>query len=270
MVNGRRRAVFITGGMSGIGEELAKRYAAEGCHLAIFDLACKDSVEQAISRCKQSSEQKLEVFEVSVADHLALDEAVNKAVEKIGSPSLAINCAGILRTAAFRELSYEDFKQTIDVNLFGSRNFASSVLAHMHSGDHLALVASLAGIVGTYTHGAYAPSKFGVVGLAEVLRTEFKVEGIDISVICPGEITTPMLDEERRMGSKVAEKMNAFSGLQTVQEACDGIVKGLDRRDFMITPSARAALTRFLAHKLTGLSKWIIDKKLVKALRDNA
>ena len=263
--HGAPKVAFISGGGSGIGLSLARALLAEGTSVAIFDLKVEDALLNEL--CGLSPQwARAERFLVDITDPEAVDKAMDEAVSTFGAPDFAINCAGILRTAVFTEMPYAMFDQSIRVNLYGSRNFAAGVLKHMQPGGHLALIASLAGMCGSYTHGAYATSKFGVVGLAEVLRTELKPKGIDVSVVCPGEISTPMLEEERRVGSKVTEIVNEFAGVLPVEVAVQGILDGLRRRTFMITPGFRAKLTRYLARSHTGLFRWIVDSKVAKAL----
>jgi len=265
--NVKKDVVFISGGMSGLGSELGRRYVCQGASLAIFDLQENTQTLSGLQACITSSDQLIKVYSVDICDPIAMDSAVNIAVNEIGTPTIALNSAGILRTGTFSEISFETFKQVIDVNLIGSRNFAASVVPHLQKGGHLALVASIAGIIGTYTHAAYAASKFGVVGLAQVLRVELKQQGIDVSVICPGEIDTPMLKQERVDGSEVAKTLNAFSGVLSVEQACKGIFNGLQKRQFMITPGIRAKFTREFAHKASTVFRKLVDIKLSRALR---
>lgn len=262
---GQPQTAFISGGGSGLGLNIAQNLIREGVNVALFDRDVSPSVISALKPLALHNNQKVERYIVDITNPEALDNAVQSAVRDVGSPDLALNSAGILRTATFSELSHETFVQVINVNLIGSRNFASSVLQHMQPGGHLVLVASLAGIIGSYTHAAYAASKFGVVGLAEVLRLELKLKGIDVSVICPGEIDTPMLKQERIEGSPITESMNDFAGVLTVEQAISGIMKGLHKRQYMITPGFRAKLTREMARKAMTLVHWIADGKLAKA-----
>jgi len=264
--HGVPKVAFVSGGGSGIGLNLTRALLADGASVAIFDLKVEDALLKELrGLCKGSA--RVECFVVDITDPEAVEIAMDEAAATVGAPEFAINCAGILRTAVFTEMSYAMFDQSIRVNLYGSRNFAAGVLKHMRTGGHLALIASLAGMCGSYTHGAYATSKFGVVGLAEVLRTELKPKGIDVSVVCPGEIHTPMLEEERRVGSKVTEIVNEFAGVLPVEVAVQGILDGLRKRTFMITPGFKAKLTRYLARSHTGLFRWIVDGKVAKALK---
>lgn len=260
------KTVFISGGMSGLGAELASAFIRAGSNIAIFDLQNDADVIANMKQLCPSPTQKINAYAIDIRDANAVEQAVFQAVQEVGKPNLAINSAGILRTAPFEELEQDTFKLVIDINLMGSRNFAASVTPHMGKGDHLALIASLAGIVGTYTQAAYAASKFAVVGLAEVLRLEMKLKGVDVSVICPGEIETPLLAFERQHGSEATKNLNSFAGVLTVEQACNGILKGLTRRQFMITPGAKAKFTRELSRKASGLFRKIADYKLAKEL----
>ncbi|UHQ54933.1 SDR family NAD(P)-dependent oxidoreductase [Microbulbifer sp. YPW16] len=264
--HGAPRVAFISGGGSGIGLRLAGALLQEGARVAIFDLHVDESVLADLRGKQAHAGGWVESYTVDITDPVAVTTSMDLATAEVGVPDFAINCAGILRTAEFSELAFETFEQSIRVNLIGSRNFAAGALRHMQPGGHLALVASLAGICGSYTHAAYSASKFGVVGLAEVLRTELTPEGIDVSVVCPGEIHTPMLEEERRTGRLVTEVINEFAGVMPVDKAVDGILAGLRKRQYMITPGFRARLTRAIARKAPGLFHRIIDGKVRQGL----
>lgn len=267
-IKGAPKVAFISGAGSGIGLQIAKALLSDGASLALFDLRVDDAVLESLRRgcCRQG--QRVEVFTVDISQAASVDAAIDAAVGSFGAPDFAFNSAGILRTALFTELPAETFELVIRINLIGSRNFAAGILRYMKPGGHLALVASLAGIIGGYTQAAYGASKFGVVGLAEVLRLEQKPCGIDVSVICPGEISTPLLDHERQHGSKVTEALNAAAGVLTVEQAVAGILQGLRKREFMITPGFKARFLRGMARKASGLMRWMTDKTLAGALAD--
>jgi len=83
-----------------------------------------------------------------------------------------------------------------------------------------------------------------------VLRAEQKLQGIDVSVVCPGEISTPLLTYEREHGIPITEVLNAFAGVLSVEQAVAGILHGIRRRQLIITP---------------GLLHWVGTLKLAKA-----
>ena len=141
----QHKTVFVTGGMSGLGKALASEYLRRGSDVAIFDLALNDEVLLELEEIKQRDSQNIVAYAANVADFEALNSAVEQAVEAIGRPELAINCAGIQRAQPFEQLPREDFELVFKINVFGSRNFAEAVLPRMHRGARLALVSSMAG-----------------------------------------------------------------------------------------------------------------------------
>ena len=87
-----------------------------------------------------------------------------------------------------------------------------------------------------------------------MLRAEQKLQGIDVSVVCPGEISTPLLTYEREHGIPITEVLNAFAGVLSVEEAVAGILHGIRRRQLIITPGFKAGLTGLLARKTPACS----------------
>jgi NAD(P)-dependent dehydrogenase (short-subunit alcohol dehydrogenase family) len=237
------KTLFASGGMSGIGKAVALEYLRRGADVAIFDLVVEDDVLQELHNARQNKTQQIVAFQASVTDFEQLASAVGQAVEAIGPPELAINCAGIQRAQPFGELPREDFELVVQVNMFGSRNFAAAVLPSMQSGARLALVASMAGFAANYSYAAYCASKFGVVGLGRVLRLECKPRGIDVSLICPPEVDTPMVVQEMKNMHPVSRRLKDLGGSLSVQEAMRGIFSGLDAGRSVIIPGVKAKLT---------------------------
>jgi NAD(P)-dependent dehydrogenase (short-subunit alcohol dehydrogenase family) len=267
----RWSTLFVTGGGSGIGRHLACTLAAEGTAIAVFDQQISQDAREAIRRSRRGSDQRLAFEEVDVRDAPALAAAVQRAALEVGSPRLAVNSAGLSRNARFAESTLDDFELTIGVNLVGSRNFAAAVLPHMGRGARLALIASLAGITGGYTYAAYASSKAGVIGLARVLRLECAPEGVGVSVICPPEIVTPMVERAMLDMHPATRALKDVAGTLPIEEACDEMLDQLRRGRFMVLPgrgARRAArLTRYLPDRLSAA---LADRIVRRAMRTTA
>lgn len=253
---------LISGGGSGIGLRVAEMLRARGTAVAIVDLRIG---EQARARLSAGPGPAVSFHEADVTDGAALTAAVDDAVRAVGAPALALNCAGVQDSAAFAELSEERFRRVIEVNLIGSRNFAAAALPHMRPGGQLALIASLAGLVPNYGYAAYSSSKHGVVGLAGCLRLESKPRGITVSVICPPEVETPMVDEERRSGDPIGLELKKFSGTLQVDDACEQIVRGLEARRWMVVPGRRARFTRRMAQFMPSVMSRVSDRMVRRA-----
>ncbi len=265
-LNGKK--VFVTGGMSGIGLRMAELFAGRGAHLAIFDLRQNPEAEKQISAARRNPGQLLRTGTVDVSDSEAVRSEFAKAAAELGAPDLVFNSAGIVAAKILELSAAEEFENVIRVNLFGSRNVAAAAIPLLKPGGKIVLVASLAGLVGSYGYTAYSASKFGVFGLAESLRVELKPKGIEVAVVCPPEVDTPMVHYERTVRPRATEALKLFAGTLTVDEACSAILKGVESGRFIIIPGARGKLTWYLAKLLPrSLTHRVSDSIVAKALK---
>jgi NAD(P)-dependent dehydrogenase (short-subunit alcohol dehydrogenase family) len=258
------KTFFVSGGMSGLGKALAAQYLKRGADVAIFDLQRQEDVLEELQNCRANDSQKLVAYEASVTDFDQLNSAVEQAVDAIGAPQLAVNSAGIQRAQPFEELPREHFELVVQVNLFGSRNFAAAVLPKMPEGGRLALVSSMAGFAANYSYAAYGASKFGVIGLGRVLRLEYKPRGIDISLICPPEVDTPLVVDEMKNMHPVSRKLKDIGGTLSVDEAIAGILAGLDSGRGVIIPGGKAKLTYYCNRYLPD---WVMNSVVDRIVR---
>ena len=263
--------LYISGAMSGIGRALAGAYLQRGARVAIFDLRIDEGVLQELDKLRQSGAQQLVAHAADVTDFQALQAAVEQAAQAIGEPALAIRCAGIQRARPFEPLSHEDFEQVVQVNLFGSRKFSAALLPRMQRGSRLALVSSLAGFTANYSYAAYSASKFAVVGLAKVLRLEYKPRGIGVSLICPPEVDTPMVLAEQKNMHPASRELKGFGGSLTLEAALAGILAGLDAGRELIIPGRKARLSYFCNRYLPDfIVNGLVDRVVASALAKTA
>lgn len=250
-------SVLITGGASGLGARLAALLAARGERVATIDQA------------QHAAPPSGAAFTTDVRAPEQVRAAVADAVAALGPPTLVINSAGVQHGQAFGDFTDEQFERVIAINLLGSRNVAAATWDHLAATrGRLVLIASLAGLVPNYGYAAYCASKYGVVGLAEVLRLEGAPRGVGVSCVCPPEVRTPMVDEERRTELPPTRALKDLAGTMDLDPAADAILAGIDRGDALIIPSARArgavALARFAPRRLT---RAISDRVVARALR---
>lgn len=256
--------VWITGGASGIGLCVGKRFAAAGANVTVFDLHLRDEALQQLSQARRLSAAPVRGHALDVTDAEMVVRQFDAVACETGKPDLVLNSAGIACAVEFDRLAVADWDRVLRINLYGSRNVAAAAGPLLAPGARLAFVASLAGIAGGYGYAAYAASKFGVVGLAEVLRVEWKPKGIKVSVICPPEVDTPMVQEERKVRPRATGEMKLFAGSLSVDEAADGILAGLLAGDYLIIPGAKAKLTYTLSKYLPRWITHAVADRLVR------
>ena len=256
------RTAIISGAASGIGQAAIKALVADGSNVVAIDLKISAATLEEFNTLKTRQDQKIIALDADVTNAEGLRKAISSSVMELGAPDFALNCAGIQRAGNFERISDEDYAAVINVNLLGSRNFARAVLPHMHAGSQLALLASMGGLIGNYGYSAYAASKFGVVGLAEVLRLEYKPLDIGVSVICPPEIPTAMVEEEIKTMHPVARALKDSGGLVQLEELIPYMLnESILKKKYMVIPGRQARILR-VALKLipTGVVNMYTDR----------
>ncbi len=257
--------VLITGAASGIDGRSPTTTRRAPHALLLVDLAAPEATAAEL----QGTGAEIRTAGADVRDAAALAAAVARLVD--GTPvDIAINCAGVLPPIdAIEEVNPDDFRRTIDINLTGSFNVVHAVLPHLQSGSHLALIASMAGLVAGYRYTGYSASKYGVVGLAETIRMELAPRGIRVHAICPGEVSTPMVDAEIAAGDRVQREVKLLSGKPiSAEQAATGIAAGIESGGFFIIPTAQARiLSRIVRCAPVPVRHAITDLSIKRAAR---
>ncbi len=172
-----RRAV-VTGGMSGIGEAVAKRIAAEGGQVVIWD------VNGGIK--------------TDISDLASVEAAVKQSVAQMGGIDILVNSAGITGpTVAVNGFPVEGWLQTMAVNLNGTFYTNRSIIPHMIAQNYgrIVNVASIAGKEGNPNASAYSASKAGVIGFTKSLAKELAKTNITVNAVTPAAVRTPIFDQ---------------------------------------------------------------------------
>jgi 3-dehydrosphinganine reductase len=237
------KTYIVTGAASGIGLSTARLLHAKGARLVLWDL-------NAAPLRQAADELKAERCAVDVAQPEQVRQAMAEAASHTGKIDGVIHAAGILRTGLFEQVDLETHLRTININLIGTLIVVREVLAHLKaSRGSLILMGSIAAFYGPPEYASYGASKAGVLNLAQGLRVELTQTGMHIGVVCPHSVDTPMLDAENRKSRFVQR----FDTVHTPDQIAQWIVRGIERRQFMILPGLQPRLI-FLAAKLLSPS----------------
>lgn len=246
---------IVTGGTSGLGLGLALRLLRWGGRVSVLARGLDSPAREKLDEAADRGGGEWRFWEVDIVDAQGVLTAVKEAVSAFGTPQLVINSAGIAINRTFAQTSADAFQQVIDVNLLGSRHVAAAVLPHMQSGSRLVFLASVAGLVSNYGYAAYGASKFAVLGLATTLRYEYQPRGVGVTCVCPPEVKTPMVAIERAPGnaSPISLALKDIAGSLDTDYACDAILKGIDRGQWLVVPGVMAKLTAQFARLFPAL-----------------
>ena len=187
------RVAVVTGAASGIGLALAERFAAEQMKVVLADVD-EQGLAEAVARLRAAGAQAIGVrTDVSQAEDV--EELAARTVAEFGAVHVVCNNAGIGPLAPVADLTLDDWRWMLGVNLWGVIHGVHTflpVLKQNREGGHIVNTASMAGLVAGPRLGAYAAAKYGVVGLTEVLAAELAADNspVGVSVLCPGTIHT--------------------------------------------------------------------------------
>jgi len=188
-----QRTVFLTGASSGIGEALAVALAKRGATLGLVARR-RELLEKLRKECEKAG-GTARVFACDVTDEDAVLAAAEDFVHEFEHIDLLIANAGIGgNNAETRALQPLAVKKVIDINLMGAVNSVHAVLPRMlkRGSGHIVAISSLAGFRGLPRSAAYSASKAGMTAFFESVRLDVKHQGVDVTIIQPGFIKTPL------------------------------------------------------------------------------
>lgn len=188
----RDRTVLVTGASSGIGRATALAFADAGSNLVLVARRAQVLAKVA-AEARKLGAQTL-VAATDVTDPEAVAACFRKAVRRFGTVDIVVNNAGVLIPARVVDLRTTDLQRMLDVNLIGALHVMQEAVKVMRrqGRGHVVNVGSLAGRRGFSPLGGYSATKFALVGLTEALRTELVGERINVSLVLPSVIDTPM------------------------------------------------------------------------------
>ncbi|HMJ08658.1 MAG TPA: SDR family NAD(P)-dependent oxidoreductase [Pyrinomonadaceae bacterium] len=187
------KVIFLTGASSGIGEALALAFASRGATLGLLARR-EDLLRDVAVRC-ESSGGTARIFAADVTGENAVSSAAQALRDEFGQVDMLVANAGIGgNDDATRALEPIAVRKIIEVNLLGAVNAVHAVLPAMieRQSGHLVAISSLASFRGLPKSAAYCASKAGVNSYFESIRLDTKGMGIDVTIIQPGFIATPL------------------------------------------------------------------------------
>ncbi|MCH2172909.1 SDR family NAD(P)-dependent oxidoreductase [Myxococcota bacterium] len=200
------KTAVVTGGASGMGNAMARRFAREGMKIVLIDVEA-----EPLAEATQALEADgIEVFaqQVDVSDATAMDAVAKAALERFGSVHIVCNNAGVGSGGHMWDLTTEDWEFCIRPNLWGVIHGVRVFTKHMIAQDegHIVNTASMAGLVTVPGMGPYNVTKHGVVTLSESLYHELAAIGsaVGVSVLCPGHVNTRIWESHRNRPEELA------------------------------------------------------------------
>jgi len=196
----RDKVAVVTGGASGIGLALARRFAAEGMHLVLADIE-QSALDAATAELGEGGTQVL-ALRTDVSDPVAVEALAAAAYGRFGAVHVLVNNAGVVTGGPAWEQSLEDWNWVLGVDLWGVVHGVRAFVPRMLAGGapgHIVNTASIAGLLAMPGIAPYDVAKAGVVSLSECLHFDLEAVGapIGVSVLCPGRVRSRIGESDR-------------------------------------------------------------------------
>ncbi|NJP95935.1 SDR family oxidoreductase [Nonomuraea sp. FMUSA5-5] len=257
------RLVVVTGAGSGIGRATARAFGAHGAEVVCADID-RDAATRVAEDIAKDFQVKAYGVRVDVANADAMEDFSRNIIAEYGVPDIVVNNAGIAVAGAFLDHTIDDWRRTIDVNLWGvvhgCRLFGAA-MAERGAGGHIVNVASLAAFAPSRVLPAYSTTKAAVKMLSDCLRAELADHGIGVSAICPGFVSTGIASHATYTKESLRE--DAVRGLARrgypAERVAAHILRAVRRNQAVVPVNAEGkigyALSRISPRAMRGLAR---------------
>ena len=192
------KTVIVTGGSRGIGKAIVYAFANAGYNVILNYNLSEQSARNIVEDLKDCT-GIVEMFKADVSKRDEVDSMIEYANKEFGGVDVIVNNAGISHVGLFTDITEEEFRHVIDVNLTGVFNVTQSALNECmlnKKNGTIINISSIWGITGSSCEVAYSASKAGVIGLTKGLAKELAPSNITVNTIAPGAIATDMIYKE--------------------------------------------------------------------------
>ncbi|KIM62236.1 hypothetical protein SCLCIDRAFT_1215304 [Scleroderma citrinum Foug A] len=240
--NPEGKHVYITGGSQGLGLALAKDLAKKGASISIVARTQSklDAALKELESLRKSPSQFFDSFSFSLdtADASAAAFAAVCAAHNGQAPDAVFVCAGASRPMYLVDMTPEDFERGMKDGFWvqaWTAFAAAKEMARLGKKGKIVLVSSTLGFMSFVGYASYSPAKHALRGLADSLRSELLLYGIDIHIFFPPTMYTPGFDEENKTKPAITRKIESTDEGLTAEQAAAGLLAGVQRGDHHIT-----------------------------------
>jgi 2-deoxy-D-gluconate 3-dehydrogenase len=223
---------LVTGASRGIGRAIALELARQGAEVGLVQLSDAPDVARAI----EDLGRRAVVVEADLLDLSAAEAAVGTVVEELGRLDIAVCSAGVVHRKPALEVSLEDWKRVLDLNLvstFAVARAAARKFREQGSGGRIVFIASVLAFQGGWNVSSYAASKAGVANLTRALANEWAPLGIRVNAVAPGYVDNELTEPLRADPARSAELMSRIpAGRWATNEEIASAVA------FLVSPAA--------------------------------
>ena len=248
--------MVVTGGASGIGRALARRFRAEGAR----GIALADLQEEALKDA--AGEIDALAVPCNVADEADIARLVAAAEEAFGPIDVFVSNAGIARMGGV-DAPDAEWRQNWDIHVMAHVYAARAVAPKMAARGcgYLVNTASAAGLLSHVDSATYSVTKHAAVAFAEWLSIAYGDRGVRVSVLCPQAVRTAMLTGRD-------EGIASLDGVLEPEEVAESVIEAMEREEFLILPHAE--VQGYMQYKAADCERWLRGMRKLRAAHGGA
>jgi 3-oxoacyl-[acyl-carrier protein] reductase len=221
--NMSQRSVIVTGGGSGLGREMALRFARDGAGVVVADQNAETA--RSVAREIEEAGGRAIGIKVDVRSQPEVEAMVRAAVESYGGLHVLVNSAGVGEQTAFLKQTIEEFERIVAINLTGTYRCVKVAAPEMIKAGwgRIVNIASVTGLRGVSGRVSYGSSKTGIVGMTRHLAVELAPYNITVNAIAPGPVDTEMVKQVHSQATRDTYNRNSpMHRYGTTMEIADG------------------------------------------------
>jgi NAD(P)-dependent dehydrogenase (short-subunit alcohol dehydrogenase family) len=260
------KVIAVTGGASGIGLAICRRFGREGVSVALIDMNGGEAFRQVEALRASGFEARAFICDVSREEECL--RTIESVIDVFGGIDFLINNAGITQRSAFVDTETSVYRKVMDINFFGALYCTKAAIR--------SLIKRRGVIVVTSSHAGYAPllgrtgysaSKHALHGLFESLRAEVKDLGVHVMMLCPGFTKTNLQDRALDGDGSVSRHPQSKVGAEdTPEHVAAAVFRGVIKRTRMLVLTPTGKMTYFLSRLAPGLYEKIMPMMLKQEL----
>jgi len=262
----RRRVIAVTGGASGIGLAVCRRFGREGARVALIDMNGEEASRQV--KALHGAGVEARAFTCDVSREEECSETIQAVIDTYGGIDILVNNAGLTQRSAFVDTQTAVYKKVMEVNFFGALYCTKAAIKSLIERQGVVVVTSShAGYAPLLGRTAYSASKHALHGLFESLRTEVKDMGVHVMMLCPGFTRTNL--QERALdgdGSITRHPQSKVGAEDTPEHVAEALFLGVMKRKRILILTPIGKITYWLSRLAPGLYEKIMAKKLKQEL----
>ena len=234
LMKNTNKIVWITGASSGIGAELAKIYSHRGIKLILSSRNVR-ALERVKYECYYP--ENVKILPIDLNDFYAAPSLVKKAYNIFGRIDILINNAGVSQRSLIVDTQLDVFKKLIEINYLGTVALSRALLPFFlkQGFGHYVVVSSVMGKYGSPFRSGYSAAKHALHGFFDVMRMEHQKDNIDVTIICPGFVRTPIAMNSLKGDGSVlgVDDLATRKGLK-VEDFARKMVRSVDQKKWEV------------------------------------